>query len=195
MCQPLLDSIARYVLLTPEEQEIICSLATPRKLRKRQFLLQEGQVSRNETYVLKGCLRSYEVDEKGGEHVLQFSIEDWWVGDIYSYHSEQPSRLNIDALEDCELLQFPKQTMEEVFARVPKMERFFRILLQQAYVASTNRIMSAISKPAFDRYCEFIAKYPQIEQRVPNHLIASYLGITPESLSRLRKQYATGSLS
>jgi CRP-like cAMP-binding protein len=192
MWEPILNSISRHIQLTEEETEYFTSLLTVKKLRKRQYLLQEGDVMRHETFVAKGCLRTYEIDEKGQEHVIQFSVEEWWVGDMYSFLTCTPSRFNIDCLEDTELIQFTKEQLEELYIRVPKFERYFRILVQNAYIAAQNRVLSIITKPALERYQEFVRKYPTIEQRVPNHQIASFLGITPESLSRLRKQYAAG---
>ncbi|RYD58435.1 MAG: Crp/Fnr family transcriptional regulator [Sphingobacteriales bacterium] len=192
MWNTILKSIGRHIQLTAEEVEYFTSLLTVRKLRKRQYLLQEGDVMRLETFVSKGCLRSYEIDAKGQEHIIQFSVEEWWVGDMYSFLTGTPSRLNIDCLEDTEVIQFSKDQLEELYVRVPKFERYFRLLVQNAYIASQNRILSIMTKPALERYHEFLQKYPTIEQRVPNHQIASFLGITPESLSRLRKQYASG---
>jgi CRP-like cAMP-binding protein len=192
MWEPILKSISKHIQLTEEETEYFTSLLTVKKLRKRQYLLQEGDVMRHETFVVKGCLRTYETDAKGQEHVIHFSAEDWWVGDMYSFLTGTPSRFNIDCLEDTELIQFTKEHLEELYVKVPKFERYFRLLVQNAYIAAQNRIMSIMTKPALERYHEFLQKYPTIEQRVPNHQIASFLGITPESLSRLRKQYATG---
>ncbi|TCJ12152.1 Crp/Fnr family transcriptional regulator [Flaviaesturariibacter flavus] len=182
----LIKHFNRYVSLTPEEQDLCIDFFQYRKLRKHQYLLQEGDVSRHETYILKGCIRVYEVDEKGQEHILQFGVEDWWVGDLLSYWTGTPSTLNIDCVEDCEVLQITQEKNEELCMAIPKLERHFRKLIQAAYVASQRRIHSSISKTALERYQEFIAKYPEIDQRVPNHYIASYLGITPQSLSRVR---------
>lgn len=186
----LLKNLSKYVELTPEECEIIQSLFVYRKYRKRQYIQQEGDVTRFETFVFKGITRTYEVDDTGQEHVVQFGIEDWWVGDLYSFLTETPSTYNIDCLEDTEVLQITKQDQETLYQRVPKMERHFRILVQNAFIASTKRLSSSLSKSASERYEEFIKRYPHIEQRVPNHQIASYLGITPQSLSRIRAGYS-----
>jgi CRP-like cAMP-binding protein len=188
MTETLFDTMSKYITLDDHEKLIIGGLVNFKKLRKRQYLLQEGEVSKTENYVLKGCLRTYQINEKGQEHVMQFSVEDWWVGDMYSFLTETSSAYNIDCLEDCELLQFSKANLQKMYDLVPKTERYFRILVQNAYVAATQRLLSSISLPANERYAAFIDKYPEIEQRVPNHQIASYLGITPESLSRIRKQ-------
>ena len=181
----------KFVLLSDEEFERSLTYFTYKKFRKHQYILQEGEVSRYETYILSGCARSYEVDDDGDEHIIQFGLEDWWVGNMYSFLTVTPSRLNIDCLEETEVLQITLQNHDKLCDDIPKLERHFRKLLQNAYCASTQRIYANLSKPALDRYNEFIKKYPHIEQRVPNNLIASYLGITPQSLSRLRGRKST----
>lgn len=178
----------KYVFLSEEEFEECKSLFKYKKFRKHQYILQNGEVSRYETFILSGCTRTYEVDDNGHEHIIQFGLETWWVGDLHSFLTNSPSRCNVDCLEDTEVLQILRTEMERLYDKVPKLERFFRILIQKAYVASIDRIYSNLSKPAPQRYQEFIEKYPLIEQRVPNHQIASFLGITPQSLSRIRRQ-------
>lgn len=185
----ILKNVSRFITLTPEETDYFTSLLKLKKLKKRQYLLPEGEVCRNEYFVIKGCLRTYTIDEKGLEHVVQFSIEDWWTGDMYSFLTQQPSRYTIDALEDSELLYLDKASHEELYTKVPKFERFFRHLLQYAFIAMQERINQTLSQPADERYCSFIEKYPLMERRLPLKQIASYLGITPESLSRIRSQY------
>ncbi|GAA4321792.1 Crp/Fnr family transcriptional regulator [Flaviaesturariibacter amylovorans] len=188
MYELLFRHLDKYVTLTEEERALCVPFFEHRKFRKRQFLLQEGEVSRYEYFILKGCARIYEVDENGQEHILQFGIEEWWVGDMHSFFTGTPSRYSIDCIEDCDVLRMTAENHERLCAAVPKLERHFRKLIQWAYVASVQRIQSAMSKSAGERYLEFITKYPQIEQRVPNHYIASYLGITPQSLSRVRSR-------
>jgi CRP-like cAMP-binding protein len=178
----------RYVSITEEGFEECKLLFKHRKFRKHQYILQHGEISRHETFILSGCTRTYEVDDRGQEHIIQFGLQSWWVGDLHSFLTNTPTRYNIDCLEDTEVLQIPRTEMEKMYDTVPRLERFFRLLVQKAYIASTDRIFSNLSKPATQRYQEFIEKYPQIEQRVPNHQIASYLGITPQSLSRIRSQ-------
>jgi CRP-like cAMP-binding protein len=184
----LFQHFNKYVSLSQDEFEICKSLFRYKKFRKHQYILQNGDISRYETFILSGCTRTYEVDDNGQEHIIQFGTETWWVGDLHSFLTNSPSRLNIDCLEDTEVLQILRTEMEKLYDKVPKLERFFRLLIQKAYVASMDRIYSNLSKPAPERYQEFIQKYPLIEQRVPNHQIASYLGITPQSLSRIRSQ-------
>ncbi len=188
MYETLIKNLGKYVHLTEEEISVIERLFSFKKFRKKQYILQEGDITRYETFIVKGVTRTYEVDEKGQEHVLQFGLEDWWVGDLNSFLSETPTKYNIDCIEETEVLQITKENLEKLYLEVPKMERHFRIMIQNAFMASNNRVSAALAKSASEQYEEFIAKYPQIEQRVPNHQIASYLGITPQSLSRIRSQ-------
>jgi CRP-like cAMP-binding protein len=184
----LLKNLGKYITLSDEDIAIIESLFSYRKFRKRQYILQEGDINRYETYIIKGITRTYEVDEKGQEHIIQFGLEDWWIGDLYSFLTETPSKYNIDCLEDTEVLQITKPDLELLYEKVPKMERHFRIMIQNAFIATTRRLSATLIKSAAERYEEFIEKYPHIEQRVPNHQVASFLGIAPQSLSRIRSQ-------
>lgn len=184
----LIKNLSKFVPLSPQEAEIIQSLFTFKKYRKKQYILQEGHVTRFETFIVKGVTRTYEVDDKGQEHILQFGLEDWWVGDLYSFLTESPTTYNIDCLEDTSVLHITKPDLETLYETVPKMERHFRIMIQNAFIASSRRLSASLAKSAPERYDEFIKKYPQIEQRVANHQIASYLGITPQTLSRIRSQ-------
>jgi CRP-like cAMP-binding protein len=188
MLNALVSSLNKYVTLTQEEVNVIASLFSFRTFRKRQYILQEGDINRHETFIVKGSTRTYEVDEQGQEHIVQFGLEDWWIGDLYSFLTETPTKYNIDCLEDTEVFQITRPNLEALYVKVPKMERHFRIIIQNAFIASTNRVASSLVKSAADRYQEFIIQYPQIERSVPNHQIASYLGITPQSLSRIRSQ-------
>ncbi len=184
----ILQHIARHIQLTQEETDYFTGVLQLKRLRKKQWLVQEGDVCRYESFVNKGCLRTYHIDERGQEHIAQFAIENWWISDMYSFLTGTPARFNVDALEDSELLCIDKPSLEELYIQVPKFERFFRIILQNAFIAQQQRIIANMSKSAEGRYLDFINRYPQLEQRVPLHQIASYLGITPESLSRIRKQ-------
>lgn len=188
MYEALIRNLSRFVTLTEEEAAIASSLFSYKKYRKHQFLLQEGEVARQESFILKGLTRTYELDDKGQEHIIQFGIEDWWVGDLYSFLSAKPTRYNIDCIEDTEVLHIDSERQEQLYQQVPKMERHFRIMIQNAYIASISRVAATLAKSAAERYQDFVNSYPQIEQRIPNHQIASYLGITPQSLSRIRAQ-------
>ncbi|MEI6948970.1 Crp/Fnr family transcriptional regulator [Paraflavisolibacter sp. H34] len=190
MWELILDNIARAgVPLSEAESGVLQSLFTHKKYRRNQYLLQQGEVARYETFVLKGLTRTYELDDKGQEHVLFFGPEDWWVGDLYSFLSGAPATCNIDCLEDTEVLQISKGSLDRLYAEVPQMNLYFRLKLQNAFIALSRRISSSLSKPAVQRYQEFLEQYPRLEQRIPNHQIASFLGITPQSLSRLRSRH------
>jgi CRP-like cAMP-binding protein len=185
----ILKNISRFIDLSEDEKKYFTSLPKIKKLRKKQYLLQEGEISRYEYFVNKGCLRTYSIDEKGQEHIVQFAIEDWWTGDMYSFLTQTPGLYTIDALEDSELFCLEKNALEDLYVKIPKFEKFFRHLLQNAFIAGQRRIIESMSLPADQRYCKFIEQFPLMEKRLPLKQIASYLGITPESLSRIRSQY------
>ncbi len=187
MFELLKTHIQKRVELTDEELDRVTMFFTPKKLRKKQFLLQEGDVCKHITFVVSGCMRYYAVDEKGEEHVMQFAIEDWWISDLQSFLTDQPSRNSIDALDDSELLLLDKAARDKMLVAVPKLEKFFRLLLERNYIATQQRLACTIIASAEDRYLEFMKTFPVLTQRVPQNQIASYLGITPESLSRIRK--------
>lgn len=182
----LIDSILQHVPLSEKEQQRIPSFFQSLRIRKHHYLLQEGQVCRYEYFVLKGCCRQFERDEEGREHVLQFSVEGWWISDLDSMLTQQPSLFNIDVLEGGEVLQIDKAKLDELFNEIPAFERYYRIISQKAFIALQRRILF-FQKPALERYEEFVTRYPFLEQRLPQHQIAAYLGITKESLSRLRR--------
>lgn len=182
--------ITELISITETEFEFCKTLFLPKKLRKKQYLLQEGDVCKYNTFVSKGLLRSYTVDNKGTEHILQFAFEGWWIGDIYSFLTENPSSFNIEALEPCELLLISKPSMDLLFEKVPAFERYFRILIQNNLIATQKRLMGTLSETAEEKYTKLINNFPACLQRVPQHMIASYLGITRETLSRIRSQMA-----
>ncbi|MBN8822068.1 MULTISPECIES: Crp/Fnr family transcriptional regulator [unclassified Spirosoma] len=188
MYDRLYQHISRLVSLTDDEFTLLKTLFIPKKLRRKHYLLQEGDVCKAIAFVEKGLLRAYTIDTKGTEHILQFAPEDWWISDMYSYLTGEPSDTQIDALEDSELLLLERINMDLMVESVPKMERFFRITLQNNYIATQRRIKSALSQSAEEKYADFIHRYPAIVQRVPQHMIASYLGITPAFLSRIRSR-------
>lgn len=182
--------ISDKVTLTEDELKLAASFFVPKKIRKRQFLLQEGDVCRYLAFVSEGCMRSYSTDEKGEEHIVQFAPEQWWISDLKSFSSGEPASFNIDAVEDSALLVIDKPSQDRLYEAVPPMEHYFRMLLENNSSASMKRISDLISVPAEERYLQFINTYPGIVQRVPQSQIASYLGITPQSLSRIRKALA-----
>lgn len=158
-----------------------------KKVRRRQYLLQEGDVCRYYDFVVEGCLRMYRLDEKGTEHVLQFAVEDGWIGDIGSFHTEQPSRLFIDALEASTVLRISKQDLIYLYVHHPKFDRYFRVLVENAFVKMQGRVLQNISSTAEERYLSFLAHYPNLSNRIPQIQIASFIGVTPEFLSKIRK--------
>ena len=190
MFELLFQKLDEKIRLTAEEKEACKAYFAPKKLRKKQYLLQEGDVCRYIAFVEKGMLRSYTVDEKGSEHILQFAFEGWWISDQFSFFTGEPSIYNIDAFEDSELLLLTRQSEEELMARLPQFERYFRILLQNSLINLQRRMSASLSKSAEARYEDLIQSCPTIPQRVPQHMMASFLGITPETLSRIRKSMA-----
>ena len=180
--------INNRVHLTDEEFNICTKFFISRKLKKHQFLLNEGDVCKYVGFINSGCLREYSIDNKGVEHIIQFAIEDWWVSDLHSFLSGLPATFNIDALQDSEVLLIEKSAREELLNSCPKMERFFRLLIESNHVATQQRIADSLSTSAEERYLKFIKTYPKLFEQVPQNHIASYLGITPQSLSRIRKE-------
>ena len=191
MYELFFKSLNEKIALTSEEEEIIKSYLTPKKLRKKQYLLQAGDVCKTIAFVEKGTLRAYSTDEKGNEHIIQFALEGWTIADLYSLMTGEPATYHIDALEDSELVLISKSAQEEILKRVPKYETYTRMQLTGAYLAMQKRLTSIISLSVEERYKHFMSVYPDIAQRVPQHMIASYMGLKPETLSRVRKKIAT----
>lgn len=176
------------IKLSPAQAERIRSLAVIKKLRKKQYLLQEGDVWKYDAFVVGGCLRTYSVDEKGNEHVMGFSIENWWTGDRESLLSGKPSRFHIDAIEDSVVILFIHSNFELICTEIPAFKDMVNMILQRSFISSQNRIQAALSFTAEEKYRAFLDKYPGFATRIPQAMIASYLGMTPETLSRIRKQ-------
>jgi CRP-like cAMP-binding protein len=184
-------TLAQNLNLTAEELEHVRTYFTPKKLRKNQFLLQEGDVCRYSAFVEKGALYSYSTDDKGAKHVVQFALEGSSIADLYSMLTGEPSRLNIEAFEDCELLLLTQENRLRLMADVPRYESYMRQLIERAYVALLRRVEGTMGRTAEERYAHLLQERPQLLNRLPQHLIASYLGITRETLSRIRSQSPT----
>ena len=186
--EALLNYVNRIVPLSQEEEDILLSRVRTRKYLKGQFMVQQGDICSFSAFVVKGCSKTFYLDDEGNEHVVMFSIEDWWTSDLASFSTQTPSDFNVQCLENTEVVLFPYETHEQLLSEVPKLERFFRKIIERALVASQKRIVRNLSMSARDRYLYFRKQYPKIEQRVPLYLIASYLGITKEFLSKIKSQ-------
>jgi CRP-like cAMP-binding protein len=191
MFDKLLVSVSEKVLLSADEIESLKTFFIPKKVRKRQYVLNAGDVCQYITFVEKGLLRSFTVDDEGHEHVVQFATEGWWISDVGSFISEKEALYNIEALEDSELLHLTRQSMEELLNKVPAMEKFFRILMQNNIVALQRRVIAYMSMSAEAKYLHLLEVAPDIMTRASQQHIASYLSITPETLSRVRKKIST----
>jgi len=190
MYQTLLQYIIDYSLMEVSDQEfeMIQAAFKPKKLRKRQYLLQKGDVCKYLSFVCKGAMRQYSVDDKGVEHIVRFGIERWWMADYESFTTNTPCNYDIDAIEDTELLQISSEHLDELKSKVPAVDAMISKMNQRSYVSHQKRIHSSISRTAEERFTDLMNTYPEFLQRFPQNMIASYLGISPETLSRIRKQ-------
>lgn len=184
---PLLQHFQAYLPLTGAECAMISERATQRNIKRRQMILQEGFVCKHYSFVVKGCFRMYAIDDKGTEHNIQFAAENDWIADIGSFHSGKPSRLFIEAIEPSEIIQIEQQDLYFLYLNVPKLDRIFKVIIENKFVELQNRVLQNISSTAQLRYSGFLEQYPILSRRLPNIHIASYLGITPEFLSKIRK--------
>lgn len=182
----IINHFEKYLPLNDEEKQALMSRVTERKIKRRQFLLQEGDVCKYFTYVQSGCFKMYGVDDKGVGHNLVFAAEDDWISDIGSLHKELPSKLFIEAIEPSIVLQISKGDLWYLYSNHPKFDRNFRVIMEDKYIELQNRLLQAFSSTALDRYDRFITQYPHLANRLPNTQIASYLGVTPEFLSKIK---------
>jgi len=188
----LLKNIQRHISLSEKDKKLLTDTFHSKKIKRKHFLLEAGDISKYTYFVTGGCLRTYYTDKDGEEHVISFSIEDWWAGDISSFNRGEPSLFSIDALEDSEVLYADKAGMDKLYEQIPQLEKYFRIIFQNALAAQFQRITNNNSFTAEERYVAFQKKYPQFDRRIPQKYLASYLGITPEFLSKLKKHLLTG---
>jgi CRP-like cAMP-binding protein len=184
----LKQNISNHISLSSSEMQGFCNLFKNKTVKKKSFLLREGEVCKFEGFVIKGIFRVYHIDKSGAEQILYFAIEDWWITDIDSFTNEKPSQLFIEALEDSEVLLISKEDKEFAYANFPNIEKLFRVMTQKTHVALQRRMIDNLSKTADQRYIDFIDKYPQLHQRLSNLQIAAYLGISHEFLSKIRSK-------
>ncbi|MCD0465087.1 Crp/Fnr family transcriptional regulator [Flavobacterium sp. ENC] len=180
------------VRLTQEEKEVIKTFFKPKKLKKRQFVVVEGHVCTYLTFVSKGLLKSYHSDDKGNEHINQFSPEGWWTSDMSSFFSDGISFYSIDAMEDSEVLLITREDFENLTIEVPVMDRYFRLLFQNSLITKERRLISSHTHTAEEKYRHLVENNPDLMKRIPQNLLASYLGLSPETLSRLKKNVIIG---
>lgn len=186
----LLNHVSGYISLNEDEQQIFTAALELKKLQKHEYLLQEGDICRRDHFVINGGMRQYEITPDGREHIIHFGFENWWITDRYSLITQTPSIYNIQALEATEVLQIDMKAIEALYLKVPLLERYFHLVLQQAFASWQGRIL-LLQKSAEERYLAFLSHYGHIEQRLSQQHIASYLGITRETLSRIRAQFST----
>lgn len=185
--KPLVKHFANYSPLNEQEIDELKARLTERIVRRRQFILQEGEVCKHYTFVVEGCFKMYKVDKKGEEHNLQFAVEDGWIADIGSFHSEKPSELHIEALEQSTILQIAKPDLIYFYTNFPEFDRNFRVLVENAFIKLQKRVLHNIGSTAEERYLDFLKTYPHLINRISNVQIASFIGVTPEFLSKIRK--------
>jgi CRP-like cAMP-binding protein len=190
MFDAIIEKLRVHITLSDDEATLFSSYLEVRKLRKNQLLVEPPYPAIAEHFIIKGCLRHYFLDTNGTEHTTAFAIEGWWMTDLQSFFTAAPSKYHVEALEEGEVLSLRKQDREELFQKIPALNIYFRILYQNAIISQNERILNALSITADERYLRFVKKYPMLENRVPQYLIASYLGITPEFLSKVKARIA-----
>lgn len=189
--QTLISYFNGYLSLTSEEIEAVSKNAKIRQIKRRQFVLQENDLCKHFNFIIKGCLKMYSVDCNNKEHNIQFGVENNWLTDIGSFHSGKPTKMFIEAVEPTIIIQIEQKDIVYLFDNFPKFDRIFRIIVENNFVELQNRLLQTISSTAEERYISFISQYPNLFGRLPNTQIASYLGITPEFLSIIRKNIAS----
>lgn len=190
--KPLTDHFESYLPFTEDEKLLIDSRVSHKRVKRREYLLQAGEICRHYTFVVKGILRLFVYDKEGREHNILFASEGDWIADISSFHATRPGESNIRAVEPSELIQIAQQDLYYLYINIPKLDRIFKVVTEEKYVELQHRVFQNISSTAQQRYQYFLEKYPHLASRLPNTQIASYLGITPEFLSMIRKELVTG---
>jgi CRP-like cAMP-binding protein len=182
----ILENINKHVALTPQEQELFLSKTETHHYKAKTVLLNAGEVCKNSYFVNSGVLRSFNINDNIVEHVMSFACKGWWISDMYSLISQKPGNLFIEVIEDAEVVLLSKENQEQMYHDIPKLERFFRILTENALVANQQRIMDNLSLSAEDRFEKFCKKHPSLMQKVPQKQIASFIGVTPEFFSKMK---------
>jgi len=184
----LIDNIIKHVALTPQEQELFLSKTETHQYKAKTILLNAGEICKNSYFVNSGVLRSFNINDNIVEHVMSFACQGWWISDMYSLISQKPGNLFIEVIEDAEVVLLSKENQEQLYHDIPKLERFFRILTENALVANQQRIMDNLSLSAEERFEKFSKKYPSLIQQVPQKQIASFIGVTPEFFSKMKSK-------
>lgn len=193
--QAIFNYFQKYLPFNLAEKELITSKVTLRNIKRKQMILQEGLVCKHYFFVVEGCFKMYAIDEKGNQHNLQFAAENDWITDIGSFHSEKPSKLFIEAIEPSVILQIEQQDLYFLYQNITKLNIIFKVIIEHKFIELQNRVLQNISSTAQQRYLIFLEQYPHLAQRIPNTQIASYLGITPEFLSKIRKDLSLKPIS
>jgi len=188
--KPLIDYFNNILLLNDEETAYVEAAFKERRVKRRQYILQQGDICQHTTFVVAGCFRTYVIDNNGKEHNLQFAVENSWTVDIQSFFPNEPSQLNIEAMENSVVLQIKREDQFKLYLDYPKFNRIFRVLAENYVVRLQRRILHNISLSSEERYADFLERYPNLLNRISNVQIASYLGVTPEFLSTIRKRMA-----
>ncbi len=182
----ILAHIKRYVQLSAQDEELLCSKLELKEFKRKQYVLEAGKICPGNYFVIKGCLRQFFVNSKLNEQIIQFGLENWWIADQDSLLNHSPSTTCIQTIEACELLLLSEKNRVLLFEQIPQLESYFRVMMQKAFVASQRRIGFIFNQSDEERYRHFISLFPGFAQRVPQYMLASYLGFTPQFLSRLR---------
>ena len=190
--ESLIAHFESYLPFTEEEKSQITERVQCRELKRREYIIQAGVICRHYTFVVNGIIRMYVTDNEGKEHNILFASEGDWISDIDSFHAVQPSQSSIQALEPSKIIQIAQQDLYHLYINVPKLDRIFKVVTEEKYVELQKRVFQNISSTAQQRYVAFLKQYPKLATRLPNTQIASYLGITPEFLSMIRKELVTG---
>ncbi|HZI24106.1 MAG TPA: Crp/Fnr family transcriptional regulator [Chryseolinea sp.] len=184
----VLQNIAKHIVLNNNEASYFTGLLKHREIARKELLLKQGEIAKYINYIHSGALKAYYLNSESDENIIMLAVDDWWITDMYSFSSGNPAMQSISAIEDSVVLQLQRNDFDELLKRIPAFERFFRILMQNAYIREQVRVIQNLSMPAEERYLNFLKKYPQLVQRVTQKQIASYIGVSPEFLSTMRKR-------